>query len=111
MVKERRFAVHPTVLSCLLHLRLHSELGVRASERHADKENADSKGKGKQSAHKGAVKRAKGKSAEGPHLSKKAKKVLKERKEIEEEMHEAAAEVDKDEKAVAVSRTPLVTEY
>jgi nucleolar complex protein 3 len=102
MVKERRFAVHPSVLSCLLHLRLQSELGVRASERHAEKEG-DGKPKGKQNAYKGAAKRAKGKAAEAPHLSKKAKKMLKDKKEIEEEMQEAAADVDKEEKANAVS--------
>ncbi|KAH9946186.1 nucleolar complex-associated protein 3 [Epithele typhae] len=74
MIKERKYQVHPEVLSCLFHLRLKSELGVRASE-------------------------TKGKATDQPHLSKKAKKVLKERKEIEKDMHEAAAEVDQEERA------------
>ena len=97
MIKERRYNVHPEVLSCLLHLRLKSELGVRASETKVDK---DSSGVGKTlSKGRAAARRAKGKAVDQPHLSKKAKKVLKERKEIAKEMHEAAAEVDKEERA------------
>ena len=53
---------------------------------------------------KAAARHAKGKAADQPHLSKKAKKVLKERKEIAKEMHEAAAEVDKEDRAANVSR-------
>ncbi|KAI0831218.1 nucleolar complex-associated protein-domain-containing protein [Trametes gibbosa] len=95
MIKERKYNVHPEVLSCLLHLRLKTELGVRASESRADKEIS---GKGF-SKGRAAARRAKGKPVDQPHLSKKAKKVMKERKEIEKEMHEAAAEVDKEERA------------
>ncbi|OBZ75212.1 Nucleolar complex protein 3 [Grifola frondosa] len=101
MIKERKFNVHPEVLSCLLHLRLKTELGVRASESKADREDsgkAFSKGRA-------AARRAKGKTVDQPHLSKKAKKTLKERKEIEKEMHEAAAEVDKEERAVMQTET------
>lgn len=100
MIKERKYNVHPEVLSCLLHLRLKSELGVRASETKA--ESAVAKGK-KFSNGRAAARRAKGKAVEQPHLSKKAKKALKERKEIEHEMHEAAAEVDGEERATRVS--------
>lgn len=95
MVKERRFNIHPNVLSCLLHLRLKSELGVRSSQDKAEKEEtAPAKGKG--------GKKGKDKPQQ-PHLSKKAKKVLKERKEIEKEMKEAEAEVDKEERSSHVS--------
>ena len=101
MIKERRYNVHPDVLSCLLHLRLKSELGVRASETKADKG-----GVGKTfSKGRAAARRAKGKAVDQPHLSKKAKKALKERKEIEKEMHEAAAEVDKEERATRVGNS------
>lgn len=93
MIKERKFNVHPDVLSCLLHLRLKTELGVRASETKADKEQPG----------KAHPKRGKGKKADQPHLSKKAKKVFKERKEIEKEMREAEAEVDKEERAAKVA--------
>jgi nucleolar complex protein 3 len=104
MVKERRFSVHPAVLSCLLHLRLHSELGVRASQRHAEKDGEEARRKAaRHSAQKEASRRAKGKPTAAPHLSKKTKKMKKEQKEIEEEMQEAAADVDKEEKATAVS--------
>ncbi|KAF9464666.1 nucleolar complex-associated protein-domain-containing protein [Collybia nuda] len=97
MVKERRFNVHPEVLTCLLHLRLKAELGVRASESKTDKEEPIKK----QSSSKAAARRAKGKITNIPHLSKKAKKVLKEKREIEKEFREAEAEVDKEERAVA----------
>ena len=93
MVKERKFNIHPDVLSCLAYLRLKTELGVRSSETKADKpEHMLSKGRQ-------AARRAKGKPTEQPYLSKKAQKVLKERKEIQKEMQEAAAEVDKEERA------------
>ncbi|KAI8998713.1 nucleolar complex-associated protein 3 [Trametes punicea] len=101
MIKERKYNVHPEVLTCLLHLRLKTELGIRASESKVDREpigKAMSKGRA-------AARRAKGKAADQPHLSKKAKKVLKERKEIEKEMHEAAAEVDKEERAARQTET------
>ncbi|TBU65922.1 nucleolar complex-associated protein 3 [Dichomitus squalens] len=104
MIKERKYNVHPEVLSCLLHLRLKSELGVRASETKADKDNGAGGGK-TFSKGRAATRRAKGKAVDQPHLSKKAKKVLKERKEIEKEMHEAAAEVDKDERATRHTET------
>lgn len=91
MIKERHFNVHPEVLTCLLHLRLKTELNVRASDSKVDK-NTQSKGKA-------AARRAKGKPTEQPHLSKKAQKILKERKEIEREMRDAEAEVDKEERA------------
>jgi nucleolar complex protein 3 len=87
MVKERRFKIHRDVLSCLVHLRLKTELGVRSSESKADREPKPAKGKFK----KGGV--------DKHHVSKKVKKVLKERKEIEKEMKEAEAEVDRDERA------------
>ncbi|KZT68113.1 nucleolar complex-associated protein 3 [Daedalea quercina L-15889] len=95
MIKERKFNVHPDVLSCLLHLRLKTELGVRSSETKADKEQPGG----------ARSKKGKGKKAEQPHLSKKAKKVLKEKKEIEKEMREAEAEVDKEERAAKQTET------
>ncbi|KAG6911501.1 hypothetical protein DXG01_014575 [Tephrocybe rancida] len=99
MVKEKRFNVHPEVLSCLLHLRLKTELGVRASDSAVDKPQKNP------SSSKAAARRAKGKSTELPHLSKKAKKALKEKKEIDKEFREAEAEVDKEERAVTQTET------
>lgn len=98
MIKERRFNVHPEVLTSLAHLRLKTELGIRASETTVDKPDDLKMGK-----TKAAARRAKGKETGQPHLSKKAKKALKERKEIEKEMNEAVAEVDKEERAANVS--------
>ncbi|KZS99298.1 nucleolar complex-associated protein 3 [Sistotremastrum niveocremeum HHB9708] len=105
MIKERHFNVHPNVLSCLLHLRLKSELSVRASRSHADKPGA---GAGSEKpGHSNVNDRRHGKGKNGPktHLSKKAKKALKENKEIEKEMREAAAEVDKEERAATQTET------
>ncbi len=96
MIKERRFAVHPNVLTCLLHLRLKSELGVRASEAKAEREETKRE-KLKQR------KKSKAKGTESTHLSKKAKKALKEKKEIEKELKEAEASVDKEERASNLS--------
>ncbi len=102
MIKERKYNVHPEVLSCLLHLRLKTELGVRASETKADKESVAAGGK-TFSKGRAAARRAKGKTVDQPHLSKKEKTMLKDRKEIEHEMHEAAAEVNDEERATRVS--------
>jgi nucleolar complex protein 3 len=93
MVKERNFAIHPNVLSCLLHLRLRTELGVRASDTKVEKEGSMGQNQRLQ----------KGKKAKQLHLSKKTRKVLKEKKEIEQEMLEAAAEIDREERAAIVS--------
>ncbi|KAI5982438.1 nucleolar complex-associated protein-domain-containing protein [Pisolithus albus] len=101
MIKERHFKVHPEVLTCLLHLRLKSELDVRASDTKVDR---DEKPK-KHSQGKAASRRSKGKPTDQPHLSKKAKKAFKERKEIEKEVREAEAEVDKEERAKTHTET------
>lgn len=92
MIKERHFKVHPNVLSCLLHLRLRTELGVRASDTHASKPET-----------KKPPLNGKGKKSEQVHLSKKAKKVFREQKEIDKELREAGAEVDKEERRTTVS--------
>lgn len=91
MVKERRFKIHPRVLSCLHQLRLRTELGVRASDSAADK--------AKDKPQSGT------KKPEKPHLSKKAKKERKEKKEIDKELREAEAEVDKAERASRQTET------
>jgi len=96
MIKERRFAVHPNVLMCLLHLRLKSELGVRASEAKAEREEIKREKPNQR-------KKSKIKGAESSHLSKKAKKALKEKKEIEKELKVAEASVDTEERASNVS--------
>ncbi|THH03855.1 hypothetical protein EW145_g5953 [Phellinidium pouzarii] len=102
MIKERRFSVHPNVMFCLLDLRLKTELGgVRASQSKADKE----KPKDILSKGRAAGRRAKGKATGQPHLSKKARKNIKENKAIEEEMREADAEVDHEERASVQTET------
>ena len=99
MIKERGYSVHPEVLSCLLHLRLKNELGVRASDSKADTADVVKL----HARSKAASRRAHGKPTSQPHLSKKSKKVLKEKQEIDKEFREAEAEVNKEERAATVS--------
>jgi nucleolar complex protein 3 len=101
MIKERRFAIHPNVLSCLLHLRLRTELGVRASDTKVEKETQGTQD------HR----RRKGNKTDQPYLSKKSKKALKEKKEIEKEMRAAEAEIDKEERATTVSHHVLFSPF
>lgn len=103
MIKERHYSVHPNVLNCLLHLRLKTELNnIRASSQYASK---DGMGRKNHSESKAKLKRAKGKGkGETPHLSKKAKKALKETKAIQAELDEAEAEVDREERINQVCR-------
>lgn len=101
MIKERRFSVHPNVLSCLLHLRLKDELGVKASTSRVDREETNQPKRGKDQMTKGKKKF----QPKSPHLSKKAMKAQKERKEIEEEMKEAEADVDSEERSKIVSNS------
>ncbi|KZV91077.1 nucleolar complex-associated protein 3 [Exidia glandulosa HHB12029] len=94
MIKERHFNVHGNVLSCLMHLRLKSELHVRASDTKAEKDEDD----------KPKMKK-RGKDKKEQYLSKKERKNLKERKVIEKELREADAEVDKEERAKTHTET------
>ena len=89
MIKESKYRVNPNVLSCLLHLRLKTEIGVRASKTSAEKQPAKNKSK---------EKRGKGTAATQAHLSKKAKKVLRENEIIRKDMREAEVEVNKEER-------------
>ncbi|KAK0210717.1 nucleolar complex-associated protein-domain-containing protein [Desarmillaria ectypa] len=98
MMKEKRYNVNPKVLSCLPFLRLKTELGVRASNSKADKD-VPTRGKMKRP---GPGKR---KTGDAPHLSKKVKKIMKERKEIEREFREAEAEVDIEERSHTQTET------
>ena len=89
MIKESKYRVNPRVLSCLLHLRLKTEIGVRASKTSVEKQQIKNKSK---------ERRGKGTAAAQAHLSKKAKKVLKEKEVVRKDMKEAEVEVDKEER-------------
>lgn len=104
MIKERRYNIHPNVLSCLPFLRLKTELSVRASDSRTDKP-APAKKNGKRAT--GASRR---KIGDAPHVSKKNAKILKENKEIEREFREAEAEVDREQRASTVSPLRFYTE-
>jgi hypothetical protein len=89
MIKESKYRVNPKVLSCLLHLRLKTEIGVRASDTLAERQPEKNVGKDK---------RSKGTAAAQVHLSKKARKVLKEKETVRREIKEAEVVVDKEER-------------
>lgn len=97
MIKESKYRVNPNALSCLLHLRLKTEIGVRASKTTAEKQSAKNKSK---------EKRGKGTAAAQTHLSKNAKKVLREKEAIRKDMREVEVEVDKEERDKTVWEHP-----
>ena len=106
MIKEKRFHIHPKLLSCLVHLRLKTELKTLTSDSKMDKAVTKSKS---YSRGKAAARRSKGKSTDQPHASKKARKAMNEQKEIDRELREAEAEVDKEERNARV-RNQLLRE-
>lgn len=102
MIKERKFQVHPNVLSCLMHLRLRAELEQMRDGKNskAGKGNFKGKGKGKDEAStepkfKSEVRKK--------WQTKNQRKREKEMKEVRKEQAEAEAEVDLEERAQVVS--------
>jgi len=96
MIKERKFQVHPHVLSCLLHLRLRGEL-----DKMRQGKNSKSHGKSRdQMKEKGIFKSEIRKQWQ----TKNQKKKEKEMKEVQKERAEAEAEVDKEERSQIVSQ-------
>jgi nucleolar complex protein 3 len=86
IIKARNFHVHEDVLNTFLHLRLLSEFAGKASTNQVDKEgDSDSK----------AVRKAK---HQNQYRSKRERKLLRERKEVEKEMKEADAAVSFEER-------------
>ncbi|CAD6922596.1 unnamed protein product, partial [Tilletia laevis] len=108
MIKEGGYAVDARVLDILLHLRLKEELGdVRASMTASvggrfSKRKHSGEGLGREDPRhrmgKGKVKPKDVRKGKGEHLSKKAVKKMREVREIEKEMKEADAVVDKEER-------------
>ena len=88
MIKSKGYVVHEEVLNTFLHLRLRDEFNIRTS--HEDEAIKDKKRKWKKQEPK-------------KHLSRKMRKLEKERKRIEKEMKEAEAIVDKEDKEKRVS--------
>ena len=103
MIKERKFQVHPNVLSCLLQLRLRGELDSMR----------DGKNKRPQKGQKGDI-NGNGKKFKSDirkkWQTKNQKKREKEQKEAEKELAEAEAEVDKEERAQVVSRWQIASQ-
>ena len=86
MIKAKNFHVHEDVLNTFLHLRLLSEFTGKASTNQVDKDgDGDSK----------ALRKTK---QQKQYRSKRERKVLRERKEVEKEMKEADAAVSFEER-------------
>ncbi len=98
MIKERKFQVHPNVLTCLLHLRLRTELDSM-------KRGKNSKGKGKRPDGDKPEKQFKS-DVRKKWQTKNQKKREREMKEVQKEMAEAEAEVDQEERAQVVRWDP-----
>ncbi|CEI98565.1 hypothetical protein RMCBS344292_12671 [Rhizopus microsporus] len=88
MVKSKSYIVSENAINLFLHLRLKDEMVPEASKKNDD----EAVGK-------------KRKNKDKPFLTKKAKKALKETKEIEKEFREAEAVVSKEEKEKNHSET------
>jgi nucleolar complex protein 3 len=84
MVKSKGFAISENVINIFIHLRLKDEMA------HGSRDDDDKVGKKRKNNNK-------------PFLTKKARKTLKETKEIEKEFQEAEAIVSKEEKDKNVS--------
>lgn len=94
MTKERKFQIHPNVLSCFLHLRLKDELDQMRESKKVAKEQARRDAKEQLKRFKSDTRKK--------WATKKQKAKEKEMKEIDKEMKEAEAEVDKEERAQVV---------
>ena len=90
-IRARSYLVHPAVLSCLLSLRIQDLGGIRASTDRIDRVQAV-----RRTPQYNNDKR--GKQSEKAFLNKKARKAIKEKKEIEKEIAEAESTVKKEER-------------
>lgn len=95
MIKERKFQVHPNVLSCLLHLRLRTELN----------QMRDGKKKARRGPRETGPEKTYKSETRKKWQTKNQKKKEKELKEIEKDMAEAEAEVDEEERAQVQTET------
>lgn len=86
MMKARNFKVHESVLDTFLHLRLLSELSVKASRDRVDKDPESTTFKGKKMKQKREFR------------TKKERKLERERKAVEKDMKEADALVSHEER-------------
>lgn len=93
MIKERKFQVHPNILSSLLHLRLRSELDMMRDRKSKDV-NKGPKGEYVKGKFKSEIRKK--------WQTKNQKKRSKEMKEVEKDLAEAEAEVDTEERAKVV---------
>lgn len=115
MIKERKFLVHPNVLSCLWYVKVRAAQSKddkvrpkRRWDKDRDWRKKAERGKG---VNKGKEKLETGEWADKKRewRTKKMRKDMKERKEIEKDMEEAEAEVDEEEAGRNVSTLVCVS--
>lgn len=83
MIRAKKYRIDESLLNSLLKLRLLTELDARASQRHVESQQAPT---------------AKVRKKDRVHLTKKQRKTLKEKKEIDEEMLQAEMSVSTEER-------------
>ena len=96
IIKARSYIVHPAILGCLLSLRFSDLSGIRASTDRVDRRPHQYPA-GKH----GFVSRSNGAGRKGKpvFLNKKARKAIKEKNEIEEEIKEAESSVKMEDRS------------
>lgn len=83
MIRAKKYRIDESLLNSLLKLRLLTELDARASQRHVESQQAP---------------KTKVRKKDRVHLSKKQRKTLKEKKDIDEEMLQAEMAVSTEER-------------
>ncbi|KAG5361528.1 Nucleolar complex-associated protein 3 [Yarrowia sp. C11] len=83
MIRAKKYRIDESLLNSLLKLRLLTELDARASQRHVESQQAPT---------------AKVRKKDRVHLTKKQRKTLKEKKDIDEEMLKAEMAVSTEER-------------
>lgn len=89
-IKTASYRVNPAVFDVFLHLQLNNESGIRASGDHATRDDAHTQRTKQKWVKKG--------NRQPVHISKKSRKALKARKEVEKEYAEAEMVVSSEEK-------------
>lgn len=99
IIKARSYLVHPSVLSVLLSLRVADLRGVRAGRDRLDKSALQQKHRAKDYYNQHKDNKGKKGGPEKPFFNKKARKAMKEKREIAEEIAEAENEVKDQERS------------
>jgi len=109
MIKERHFAAHPNILTCLWYVKVRAGKDASFIKKPTRKWDKDRDWKKKAERGKGNMKGKEGSEwseKKKEWRTKKMKKDMRDKKEIEKEMDEAEAEVNEEEAGRNVSSHP-----